>query len=152
MKIIKSTLTSYLRVVLFYLLLFYLVTAPPTGPFIFKWNWANVYFTAAFFICYPWLIYLYPHLIRPRLKLTSQSTHALRQTMKDNQNGAQGYHNSLNPVVSRDRLLMKSETQDALMNSELSFLIQGILLLIAAPILLCLYLVKGQKVLRRHLN
>lgn len=152
MKFFKSIMTSYLRAVLFYLVLFYLVTAPPTGPFILKWNLINIYFTISFLICYPWLIYRYPILVRPRFKLTSQGTHALRQILKDDQTESQGYHNSLNPVVSRDRMLMKSEAQDALMNSELSFLIQGLLLLLAAPILLITSLASFQKTLRKHLN
>lgn len=143
MKLIKSFINSYFRVLIFYLLAMYLVTAPPTGAFVFRWNILNVVLTISYLICYPFLIYFFPKMKAQRLKLTSPGTKALRQVMRDNDEMSQGYRSSINPIVSRDRLLMKNETNDGLMTAELSFFIQGLLLLIASPLFLlcCLFLV-----------
>ncbi|WP_338207951.1 hypothetical protein [Lactiplantibacillus paraxiangfangensis] len=135
MKILKSFLSSYFRVLLFYIVAMYLVTAPPTGPFRFKWTLFNVLLTASYSLFYPALIYLFPHFKKPRLVLTSVGTKALRQGIQDDRDSGRGYRNSINPVASRERLLMEKETKDGLMTSELSFFIQGGLLLVAIPVL-----------------
>lgn len=83
MKLINAFFHSYLRVAIFYVLTMYLVTAPPTGPFVFRWTMANSGLTLSYLIFYPLLIYRFPNLKKRRFAFQSLSTRSLKRLIEE---------------------------------------------------------------------
>ncbi|WP_125072285.1 hypothetical protein [Lactiplantibacillus garii] len=98
-----------------------------------KWNWVNGYLTAAYLLFYPLVIYFAPQLNRNPLKFVSLGTRALHQITAAHHNLGDIYRDG---VGSHDRLAAYNEMNDNQMNMTLNFIIQGVLLPVALPVLL----------------
>ncbi|CAM3148443.1 hypothetical protein LAPL110952_06420 [Lactiplantibacillus plajomi] len=129
MKLIKAFFLSYLRVAIFYVLTMYLVTAPPTGPFVFRWTLANSGLTLSYLIFYPVLIYRVPNLKKRRFAFQSLNTRSLKRLIEED-------HLQFKLSIRNERLLFKSQMTDTIMSSELTFFVQGALLLVSGPVLI----------------
>ena len=138
MKLMKSFIYSYLRVLIFYIILMYLVTAPSTGTFVFRWNILNIIFTLSYLFFYPLLNYRLTNLKKVHFSLNSPSTREFKQEIQENEKASYGHRSSIGSIVYRDRALLESEASDELMSGELSFFLQGLILIISGPILILL--------------
>ncbi|MBU7468989.1 hypothetical protein KGF64_14825, partial [Lactiplantibacillus plantarum] len=60
MKLLKAICTDYLHGIVFFIIVFYFMTANPDGSMPLKWSIVNVYWTISFLIAYPLLLEMVP--------------------------------------------------------------------------------------------
>lgn len=133
MQLLKTWGRAYCQTGLFFALTFYSVTAPPYGPFIFKWTNVNRYFLLSYLVGYPLVMWLAPRLTQPPIHLISLQAQILKQLITERTTAK---NNPRQPALHLDRLLLRQEATDDFMNACLGFIWHGILMLIAFPGLL----------------
>lgn len=116
----------------------YLVTAPSTGTFVFRWNIPNIIFTLSYLFSYPLLNYRLTNLKEAHFILNSPSTREFKKEIQENEKASYEHRSSIDSIVYRDRALLESEARDELMSGELSFFLQGLILIISGPVLILL--------------
>jgi len=136
MKIVKNVLADYFAGVIFFVIVFYFMTASPDGSFTFNWNVANTLWTLSFVVAYPLLLELVPSLKKNHLQMDSLATRALKQDEQQRNSTVDTYHAATNPVMNTYDIRAQSERRDDGANLFITFFVRGILIALAIPMLI----------------
>jgi len=139
MQLLKIWGRAYCQTGLCFVLTFYSVTAPPYGPFVFKWTNVNRYFLLSYLVGYPLVMRLAPRLTQPPIHLISLQAQVLKQLITERTTHK---NNHRQPALHLDRLLLRQEATDDFMNASLGFVWHGILMLVAFPGLVIILLAR----------
>lgn len=136
MVIVKIILAAYLRGGLFFIAVYYLITADPDGTLQLHWTWLNLYWTTSFLIAYPLLIIIRPQIGHPHFKTKSLRSKSAAIERQQPSNLADTYHDATNPVKSRLAIDAANQQRDADISLIADIFYCGILIIIALPALI----------------
>ncbi|MDY2578757.1 hypothetical protein SOP70_15510 [Lactiplantibacillus plantarum] len=133
MKLLKAICIDYLHGLVFFIIVFYFMTANPDGSMPLKWSIVNVYWTISFLIAYPLLLETVPSIKKINFHMKSLQSLSIHMEDKTPKKMSDLYHDSTNPVSSRIDLQARSDYQNDWLNLIINFFISGLLIAISIP-------------------
>jgi len=149
MNIIKRLIMAYFKNALLFLVIFYLITAPKTGPFILHWQLGNSYLTGTYLIGYPLLTFFAPSKLTQPLTFVSAAAKSYARDLKDIPGQSRRTWSTINPMVRTRSIMTENGASDNLITASLNMLIQGAVMVFSGPILLVICYQHGLKKHRR---
>ena len=133
MKLLKRICSDYLHGLVFFIIVFYFMTANPDGSMPLKWSFVNVYWTISFLIAYPLLLETVPSIKKINFHMKSLQSRSIHMEDKATKKLSDLYHDSTNPVSNRIDLQARSDYQNDWLNLMISFFVSGLLIAISIP-------------------
>ena len=133
MKLLKAICTDYLHGIVFFIIVFYFMTANPDGSMPLKWSIVNVYWTISFLIAYPLLLEMVPSIKKINFHMKSLQSLSIHMDDKATKKMSDLYHDSTNPVSNRIDLQARSDYQNDWLNLIISFFVSGLFIAISIP-------------------
>lgn len=141
-------LGDYLRCLPFYLIVFYMTTAAPSGVFHLKWHFFNILLTVSYLV-YPLTLQLLPILRKPFLLMTSLSTRAAQKSQLKSWSFNNWKNNWDRDSFIKQNAEFHAAQRDNIMNVFLLGIESGLIMLFSIPIILIASIILK---LRKHKN
>ncbi|VDG18943.1 hypothetical protein [Lactiplantibacillus mudanjiangensis] len=121
-----------------FIIIFYFMTATPTGQLSLSWNLANGYLTLSYLIAFPILLMWLPNLRRGHFTMKSLAT-------RSTELGSPSRNQATNPIAPPSNLQLLNQQHDDTTNFLLFLFERGILSTIALPVIIIVASYKGVK-------
>jgi len=140
MKLLKSVMSSYFHGIVFFIIVFYFMTAKPSGAISLSWNPVNTVWTVSFLLAYPLFRILFPKITRINIHMKSLRSQSLNMDDGHTDSLSDMYHAATNPIMNRLDMKSYSNSQDDGLNLIVNFLLSGVFITISIPGLFILLL------------